>query len=52
MKNTDKFKLLIELELTMSTCEICQGINIFDANGDLVIDKCICEDNPIKEYAE
>ena len=44
MKNADKIKLLIELELTISTCEICQGKIIFDGNGDLVINKCTCED--------
>ena len=49
MKNADKFKLLIELELTMFTCEICQGKIIFDVNGDIIIDTCTCEDNPIRE---
>ena len=48
MKNSDKINLLIELELTMSTCDICLGKIIFDANEDLIINTCICEDNPIK----
>ena len=44
MKNADKFKLLIELELTMYTCEICQGKIIFDGNGDVVINTCTCKE--------
>lgn len=50
MKNADKMKLLIELEIIMLTCDICQGKIVFDGNGDLIIDTCTCEDNPIEEY--
>ena len=44
MKKADKFKLLIELELTMFNCEICQGKIIFDGNGDVVINTCTCKE--------